>query len=139
MSTQKWYLPVAITALLWNIMGCVAYILDATISPEDIAQLTAAQQAAYASRSAWVVSATAIAVWGGAAGCVGLVWRKRWATWLLVASLAGVIVQDLGIFVLSDAASQAGATAMVLQGFVLVIAVGLVFLGRRAAAEGWIS
>ena len=139
MSTPKWYLPVAITALLWNIMGCVAYLLDATISPEAIAQLTAAQQALYASRSAWVVSATAIAVWGGAAGCVGLVWRKRWATWLLVASLAGVIVQDLGIFVLSDAASQAGATAMVLQGFVLVIAVGLVFLGRRAAAEGWIS
>ena len=74
----KWYLPVAIAALLWNLLGCAAYLADVMLTAEDIATMSAAQQALYASRTWWAVSATAIAVWGGAAGCLGLVWRKRW-------------------------------------------------------------
>lgn len=134
----KWYLPVAIIALIWNLLGCLAYLSDVMLTPEDIAKMSAAQQALYASRSSWAVAATAIAVWGGAAGCVGLIWRKRWATPLLIASLVGVIAQDIGLFALTDAASQAGAVAVGLQGLVLVIAIGLVWLGRTATAGGWI-
>jgi len=80
-----------------------------------------------------------IAVWGGAAGCLGLILRRRWATPLLVASLAGVIVQDVALFVVSEAGPQAGASAMALQGLVLAVAIGLVVLSRRATARGWIA
>jgi hypothetical protein len=135
----KWYLPVAILALLWNLIGCAAYLADVTLTPEDVAKMSAAQQALYNSRPAWAVAATAIAVWGGAAGCVGLVLRRHWATPLLIASLAGVIVQDVSLFGLTDAAAEAGPTAMVLQGLVLLIAIGLVLLARRATARGWIG
>jgi hypothetical protein len=134
----KWYMSVAGIALLWNLLGCAAYLADVMMSPEDVAALTAAQQALYASRSSWMVGATAIAVWGGAAGCVGLLWRKRWATPLLVASLAGLVVQDVGLVLVTEAAAQAGATALVLQGIVLLVAIGLVSLSRRATAQGWI-
>jgi hypothetical protein len=34
---------------------------------------------------------------------------------------------------------QANAVAVVLQACVLLIAVGLVMLGRKAAAQGWIT
>lgn len=139
MMTPKWYVPVAVAALLWNMLGCVAYLADAMLSAEAIAQMSAAQQALYASRPTWLVSATAIAVWGGAAGCIGLLLRKRWATWLLIASLIGVIVQDFGLFVATDAASLAGTTVLMLQSLVLVVAVGLVLLARRATDEGWIA
>lgn len=135
----KWFMPVAIAALLWNLLGCVAYLTDMMMTPEDVARLSEAQQALYASRPAWAVAATAIGVWIGAAGCVGLILRKRWATLLLVASLAGVIVQDVGLFVLSEAAAQVGTVATVLQGVVLLISVGLVLLSRNAAAKGWIG
>jgi hypothetical protein len=101
--------------------------------------MSAAQQALYAARPAWSIAATAVAVWIGAAGCVGLLMRKRWASPLLVASLVAVIIQDVWLFGLSDAAAQAGGVAFVLQGLVLLIAVGLVLLGRRAAARGWIA
>lgn len=135
----RWYLPVAIVALLWNVVGCVAYLGDVTLSPDDLAQMSAAQQALYAARPGWAVAATAIAVWGGAAGSLGLVLRKGWALPALVASLVGVIVQDLGLFLLTDAAAVAGPGTMALQGLVLVIAVGLVLLARTAAARGWIG
>jgi len=138
-ATPRWFRPVAIVALLWNLLGCAAYLADVMMSPADIAKLPTAQQALYASRPAWSISATAIAVWGGAAGCVGLIMRKRWAMWLLAASLAGVIVQNLWLFVLSDAAKETGAVAFVLQGVVLVVSVALLALARRASARGWLT
>jgi hypothetical protein len=65
--------------------------------------------------------------------------RKRWAILRLLASFGGVILQDLELFVLSDAAKQAGPRRMVMQGLVLLVAIGLMLLGRRAAARGWIG
>jgi hypothetical protein len=133
----KWYLPTAIAALLWNLLGCGAYLRDVMLSAADIARMTAAQQAMYAARPAWSVAATAIAVWGGAAGCFGLIVRKGWAMPLLLASLAGLIVQDAALFLLSGAAAE--PVALVLQGLVLVVAIGLVLLARNALAQGWIT
>jgi hypothetical protein len=135
----KWFKPVGIAALLWNLLGCFAYLSDVTLTPEDVAKMTAAQQALYASRPAWAISATAFAVWGGAVGCVGLILRKRWSRPLFLVSLVGVIVQDVALFGLSTAAAQAGPAAFALQGLVLVIAVALVMLGRKADAQGWLS
>jgi hypothetical protein len=135
----KWYMPTAIVALLWNLAGCAAYLSDVRLTPEDIAKMDAGMQALYNSRTAWAISATAIAVWGGAAGSLGLIMRKRWATPLLIASLIGVIVQDFNLFVLSGAASSAGAAAIGMQSFVLVVAVALVLLARKAQASGWIA
>ena len=38
----RWYLPVAIVALAWNLLGCLAYLADVRLRPEDIAALPAA-------------------------------------------------------------------------------------------------
>lgn len=138
-AAPRWFKPVAIVALLWNLLGCFAYLSDVMVTPEDVAKMSAAQQALYASRPAWALGATALAVWGGALGCVGLIVRKRWSRPLLLVSLAGVIVQDTALFGLTAAVSQAGPAVLVLQGLVVVIAVALVFLGRRADVEGWLS
>jgi hypothetical protein len=100
----KWFLPVAIIALLWNLLGCFAYLSDVMLKPEDIAKMSAAQQAMYHARPAWSISATAIAVWGGAAGSLGLILRKRWANLLLIASLLGLVGQDVYLFGMSGGA-----------------------------------
>ena len=135
----KWFRPVAIVALLWNLLGCLAFLADLMITPERLSKMTAAQQAMYAARPAWAVVASAFAVWGGALGCVGLILRKRWSNPLLIASLAGVIVQDIGLFGMTNAASQAGAPVLALQGLVLVICAALVGLGRKASESGWLA
>lgn len=137
-AAPKWFLPLAIVALLWNLLGCMAYLADVRITPEQLAQMSAPQQALYASRPAWAVAATALAVWGGAAGCLGLILRRRWALPLLLVSLLGVVAQDIGLFVLSDAAALAGKVVYVLQGLVLAVAMALVWLARRAGLAGWL-
>jgi hypothetical protein len=132
----KWYLPLTILALVWNLIGCAAYLSDVMLTPEDIAAMDQTQQALYNSRPVWAVAATALAVWAGAAGCIGLILRKGWSLPLLVVSLAGVIVQDIGLFVLSGV--DAGPAVMGMQAMVLLIAIGLVFLARKAIARRWI-
>ena len=98
----KWYFPVTIAALLWNLMGCGAFMSDVLLTAEDVAKMSADQQAIYASRPTWAVAATGVAVWGGALGSLGLILRRRWALPLLSASLIGLVVQDVAMFVLSD-------------------------------------
>jgi hypothetical protein len=138
-NVPRWFKPVAIVALLWNLLGCAAFLSDMMLKPEDIASLSAAQQAAYASRPAWAIGATAIAVWGGALGCLGLILRKRWALPLLLLSLIGVIAQDVALFAPGAGAGYVDPTAFVLQGVVLVVAAGLALLSYKAVKAGWIS
>jgi hypothetical protein len=138
-TSPKWFKVTAAVALLWNLIGCLAFASDLSLSPEDIAQLPEAQQALYASRPGWAVAATAIAVIGGTLGCIGLLFGKKWSFTVLLLSLAGILVQDIGLFVLSDAAALAGSSAFVLQGIVLLIGIGLVVLSRKGIAEEWLT
>ena len=60
-ATPRWFRPVAIVALIWNLLGCFAYLSDVTMKPEDIAKLTQAEQALVASRCcrrSWAASST---------------------------------------------------------------------------------
>ena len=133
----KWFTPVAIGALLWNLLGASAYLMDVTISPEAVAKMGEAERAMYASRPAWFVVAYASAVWFGVAGSLALIWRKRWATPLFVLSLLGLIAQDIALFGRPEV--RADAVVIVLQGLVFVIAVSLLWLSRKSEREGWIA
>jgi len=132
----KWFLPVSVLALLWNLVGCAAYLHDAMLTPEAIAAMSPAEQAMYAARPSWFVAAYAVAVWFGALGSLGLVLRKRWARGVLLGSLLGVIVQDLG---LARMGVEVEAGALGLQAAVLAIAIVLVLLARTAAAKEWLA
>lgn len=138
-NAPKWLSPVAVVALLWNLLGCFAWYHDLTLSPEARAALSPEMQQLHASLPAWVPAAMGVAVLGGAVGCLGLLMRKRWATKLLWLSLAGVIAQDIGLFVIAGGWSVAGTTALAMQGVVLVVAILLVLLARRGERDGWLA
>ncbi len=135
----RWFYVVAFIALLWNLLGCVAFIGDLRLTAADIAQMPAEHQALYAARPAWAVAGTALGVFGGVLGCIALLLRKKWALPVFVLSLIGIIVQDIGLFVLADAIKLAGPVVAVLQGMVLVVAIGLVGLSRRGIQRSWLS
>lgn len=139
MNTPTWFKVVAAVALLWNLLGCVAFFSDLRLSAEDLAKLPETQQALYAARPGWAVAATAVAVFGGVLGCVGLLLRKKWAFPVLVLSLLGILVQDFGLFVLADGASLAGPVVVAMQVVVLAVGIGLVSLSRKGIARGWLA
>ena len=134
-----WFRVAIAVALLWNVLGLLAVLADLRLSASDIAALPAQQQALYKARPLWSVGASIVAVVGGTLGCLALLLRKRFSVVLLHASLVGVVLQDVGIFVVAGAAKAANPVPFVLQGIVLVVSIGLVFLARRAASRAWLS
>jgi hypothetical protein len=133
-----WFVVVAVLALLWNAMGLVAVMMDALITPEQLAALPANEQALHQARPGWSVVASFVAVVGGTLGSLALLLRKRWALPVLVVSLVGVVLQDIGLFTTAPAGAVPQA-AYILQGLVLVIAVALIVLARRAIAREWLK
>lgn len=138
-NAPRWFTVVAVLALLWNLLGCFAIASDLRLTAQDIAALPEAQQALYKARPGWSVVASVVAVFGGALGSLGLLLRRKWAYPLLIASLIGVVLQDVALFGMTQAASVGGAPVVILQGLVLLIAIGLVVLARKAIVRGWLS
>ena len=136
-SPPRWFKPLCVVLLIWNLLGCMAYMSDVTLKPEDVAKMSPDMQAMYAARPMWAVAAFATAVWGGALGSLLLLLRRRAALPVLVASVVGLVFQNFGLFVLAGA-GRVNPAAYVVQGLVFAIAVGLVVLARRAAAQGWL-
>lgn len=135
----RWFQAVAIVALVWNLLGCAAFVFDLLLTPEALAAMPAEQQALYAARPGWAVAATGVAVLGGVLGCVGLLRRRKWALPVFALSLAGIVAQDIALFVLVDGAKLAGPVAVAMQAVVLAVGIALVLLGRRGIARGWLS
>lgn len=138
-NAPKWLTPVAVVALLWNLLGCAGWIADMRATPEQVAAMGANMIKLYAALPPWLPTATGVAVLGGVAGCLGLVLRKRWASKLLWLSLLGVIAQDIALFVIAGGATLGDPLTKGLQGVVIVVSILLVLLARRAERAGWLG
>jgi surface polysaccharide O-acyltransferase-like enzyme len=132
-----WFMIVAVVALIWNLLGVMAYVMQATMSPETFAALPEAQRELMENTPAWATAAFAIAVHGGALGCLLLVLKKNLAGLFLQLSLAGVVVQMFHSFFMSRSFEVFGPGGMVMPVMVFVIAVYLVTLAAKAKAQKW--
>ena len=126
--------------LLWNFLGLMIYYDQVTMSPEVLADtFSAAQQAFLEDMPLWATSAYAIAVTAGVIASLLLLVRNALALPVFIVSLAGVIVQDLNSFVMSDGLAVWGSSAVYLPTLVLVLCVVEIWYSRSAKAKGWIS
>lgn len=133
----KWFMPVAVLALLWNLAGCVMYLQEVFLSAADVARMSAAEQAYFAARPAWALGGYAMAVWLGAAGCVVLILHRSWAMPLLLLSLLGLIVHDVFMFGMTPGIHIPGWVYL-MQAVILLVAVGLVWMTRVGTRNNWL-
>ena len=126
--------------LIWNFLGLMIYYDQVTMSPEVLADtFNAAQQAFLKDMPLWATSAYAIAVTAGVIASLLLLVRNALALPIFIVSFAGVIVQDLNSFVLSDGLAVWGSSALYLPTLVVVLCVVEIWYSRSAKAKGWIS
>ena len=129
---------IAFVALLWNIMGVVAYLGHVHITEETLAKLPEADQLYYANVPAWVTAAFATAVFSGTFGSIALLMRKKWATFLLILSMIMVFIQSIYNFFIQDfmeITSENGTMPLV----ILVIAIFLVWFSKNLERKGILS
>lgn len=135
----RWFWIVSVLALLWNLMGVGAYLQQAFMSIEDLEMLTQEQRLLYESQPAWVTGAFAIAVWGGALGCIALLLRKKWAHPVLLISLVGIVAQMSYVFFMSNSFEVYGPGSAIMPIMIIIIGVALVFFARSATHKHWLS
>ncbi len=92
-----WFWIVSVLALIWNLLGVVAFVMQLTMSDEARAQLPELERTMYANIPSWYMFAFSVAVVFGALGCVGLLLRKKWAVTLFFVSILGIIAQQIYI------------------------------------------
>lgn len=134
-----WFWVVSVIALIWNLMGVMAYLGQAFMSEDILNSMPEAEQALYKDIPAWATAAFAFAVWGGALGCLALLFRKKWAKPMLVISLLGIVVQMVYNLFMSNASEVYGPEGAIMPIMLLVIGVFLVWFSRKSHNEGWLT
>ena len=134
-SSVHWsFWVIAAVALVWNAMGCMAYL-----SEMDPDSLEAATRALIDNRPAWATAAFGIAVWGGALGSVLLLLRKSVAFYVFVASLSGVVVQMFYNLFMGGGPGSYGPFETAMAIMIPAIGAFLIWYTKMAEAKAWIS
>lgn len=138
-SLPKSFWIVAVLALLWNLWGVAVFVMQVTMSPEMLAAMPPEQQQIHQASPAWLDVPFAVTVFGGAVGAIGLLLKKRWAVSMFALSLAGLLVQLVGTYLVTPAWELSGVAGLALPALLVVIAVLLLGYSRKAAARGWLG
>ncbi|MEY4929844.1 MAG: hypothetical protein RI909_568 [Bacteroidota bacterium] len=134
-----WFWVVSAIALVWNLMGVMAYIMQVTMSPEALQALPENERTLMESVPTWATSAFAIAVWGSTLGAVLLLMRKKIATPVLIFSFAGILVQMYYNLFMSKAFEVYGPGGLAMPIMVFVFGLFLIWFSRKATSHGWIN
>jgi hypothetical protein len=129
-----WFWLAASFALIWNLLGVAAYIVEAY----GMGQQSDTHRMLSQTRPVWATSAYALAVFAGAAGCLSLLLRRRWAKTLLVVSLIALLVQQAWTLFVSDAIALLGAGAVGFPAAVILVSAALVWFATHSEARGWL-
>lgn len=128
----SWLRLVAGLGLVWNLFGVYQYLMTVGV-------VAGADAASVDAMPAWVTGAFAIAVFGGALGCLGLLLLKRWSKLLLLLSLLAVLAMNVWTFALSGMAGTMAGPELAVTCAVILIAILLAWLSHDADRKGWLS
>lgn len=133
-----WFYVAAVILILWECIGCYAYVSQVSMTAADMAQLPAAQQEIWKMTPSWVTSAYALAVWIGLAGGIALLLRRRIARSLFVVSLIAVVVQFGWTFVATPILTTIGPSAAAFPVFIIAVGAMAVWFSGKAIQNGWL-
>jgi len=128
----------SVIALIWNLMGVLAYLGQVYITEEALTALSDPEQLYYQNIAPWATAAYALAVFGGTFGSLALLIRKQWATILFVISLIAIIIQAIYNFFIQEF-MEVEPKQMVMSIIIIAIALFLVLFSKNATKKGWIS
>ena len=134
--TVHWsFWAIIIFMLIWNVMGCINFFVQ--MNPEMVASYRENEQAIIAGRPIWATVAFAIAVFGGALGCLLLLAKKSIAFYFFIASLLGVVVTMVHTLSIGIEFGIGEVIGIIIAP--LMVAVFLIWYSKYVQNKGWIS
>ncbi|HCV04571.1 hypothetical protein AAEU31_12310 [Pseudoalteromonas sp. SSMSWG5] len=139
MTPPAWLKPLAWAALVWNLLGVFAFIMQQLMTPEMIALLPENQQDAYRNIPLWSTAAFAVAVFSACLGSIMLIVRKALAREFFLVSFIAVLVQQYYNFVVIDSLAMFGSSALAMPFCVIVIGLVLLLISNKGKQESWLN
>ncbi len=136
---RPWHLwVVGIVALLWNCMGALDFIMTATRNEAYLSRLTPEQLAYFYGVPVWVMAAWGLATWGGLAGTILLLFRRKLAMPVYVVSLVAMVLSTIHTYFLSDGGKvmNAGVGTAIFTSAIFLVCVALVVYAHRLTRRG---
>ena len=125
-------------ALIWNLVGANQYLQQAYNTDSFRGMYTEEEFALIQATPSWAIAAFAFAVFGGTAGCVFLLLRKRLAKIFFIISLIGITVQMIYNMFIVNAMEIYGPGAIIMPIMVIAIGFFLLWYSKKTIAKGWL-
>jgi hypothetical protein len=129
-TSTKFYI-IAVLALIWNLMGVGAYLVQAFMTEEMIATLPEEQQAEFLIEyPAWHTAFFALAVFGGALACFLLLAKKKMAYYLFIISgICAFAHQGYSL-------ATVELSSIVMPIMIIIFCIFLIWYSKRCITEG---
>ena len=134
--TPIWFWIMGAVALIWNVIGVLAYLQQALMSAEEFAALPPAEQHLLATQPSWVSAAFAIAVFAGFVAAVAMLMQKRVAVRLFLVSLLAVVAQFSSYFIIDGLREYMSGQGWLMPVLILLFAVGFLLISWQAEQKG---
>ena len=120
--------------LAFNLLGSINFVVQ--MNPDSLAWFPEAYRPIIEGKPVWATAAFAIAVFGGAIGCLLLLLRKSAASYFFIASLFGVIMSMAHISSVVAFDSFESCVGVVVQFGATVF---LIWYSTYARSKGWFT
>ena len=128
----KWFWPVAVLGLAWNVFGVVQFLskVQGSVGSLMSSGLTKEQAELYANLPLWMDGCFAVGVFGGTVGCVLLMLRLQATKAVFALSLAAYVLLYIGD-ITQGVFAAFGAPQVLVLTLVVAIAAGLQWVAVR--------
>lgn len=130
---------IGVIALIWNLMGVSAYLMQAYKTDAFKAMYTPEQLEVINNMPTWATAAFAIAVFGGALGSLLLLLRKQLAKPVFILSFVGIIVQFIYNFFMANSMEVYGPGSLVMPILTIAFAFFLIVYAKNGIKKGLLS
>ena len=138
---RPWHLwLIGITGSLWSVIGVLSFILTQMNVEAVMGRFPPQQREYFESFPLWTVAFWAIGVFGGVIGCLQLLLKNRLAFHVLLASLIGAIVINIGgLFLFGGWKVMSETGGLGFTAVPVVIAAFLAYYARAMSRKGVLS
>lgn len=128
---------IPVVALLWNMMGCTAFLAEVFAQEAMMESMTEEQKEWSRAIPTWIYFVYALAVTTGVAGSIGLFMRKAWSVPLLASCVAAVMVQ-MAYVMIAGVLQVMGPSGLVMPMLVIVVSSTFLWFSWFARGKGWL-
>lgn len=133
----KWFLITVILLLIWNLFGIMNFIMQLNMTEEMIASLPLEQQKFYTEFTLLSKSAFAAGVFGGALGCIALLFKRSIAKTLFWISFIGIIIQTNHNLSIDTGEIQSTIIGMAMV--LIILTFFSLYITKKAINRNWIA